>query len=47
MIFVKTHKFDELPSELKNYIQFIEKETGVPVTYISVGPNREQIIIRR
>ena len=42
----KTHKYEELPVELKNYIQFIEKETDVPVTYISVGPNREQIIIR-
>ncbi len=39
-------KFDELPVELKNYILFIEKQINVPVTYISVGPNREQIIIR-
>jgi adenylosuccinate synthase len=38
--------FDELPEELKDYILFIEKQTGVPVEIISVGPNREQTIIR-
>ena len=42
----QAHKFEELPDELKNYIFFIEKHTGVPVTFISVGPNREQTIIR-
>ena len=34
----------ELPSELLDYIDFIEKEVGVPITYVSVGPDREQII---
>ena len=34
----------ELPSELLDYIAFIEKEVGVPITYVSVGPSREQII---
>jgi adenylosuccinate synthase len=38
--------YDSLPVNLKKYIQFIEKETGVPVTIISVGPNREQTIVR-
>ncbi|MBN2613425.1 MAG: adenylosuccinate synthase [Bacteroidales bacterium] len=37
----------EIPAELEDYIQFIEKETGVPVTFISVGPDREQILIRK
>jgi len=35
---------DEFPEELNNYINFIEEETGVPVTIASVGPNREQTI---
>ncbi len=39
--------FDELPQQLKNYILFIEKETGVPVSIVSVGPNRDQTIIRK
>jgi adenylosuccinate synthase len=37
---------EELPFELINYVRFIEKETGVPVQIISVGPKREQTIIR-
>ncbi len=41
-----TRSFDELPIELKDYILFIEKQTGVPVSIISVGPDREQTIIR-
>jgi adenylosuccinate synthase len=36
---------DQFPQELKDYISFIEKETGVKVTIVSVGPNREQTII--
>ena len=38
--------FDELPEELKNYIRFIEDETRVPVNIISVGPDRDNTIIR-
>jgi adenylosuccinate synthase len=34
----------ELPSELLDYVAFIENEVGVPITYVSVGPSREQII---
>ena len=37
---------EELPFELMTYVRFIEKETGVPVKIISVGPNRDQTIIR-
>ncbi|MCH5214561.1 MAG: adenylosuccinate synthase [Muribaculaceae bacterium] len=38
--------FDQLPEELKNYIRFIEDETQVPVGIISVGPDRDNTIIR-
>lgn len=38
--------FNDLPSALKKYIEFIEKETGVPVTMVSVGPDREETIFR-
>ena len=37
---------DELPIELKNYISFIEKETGVPISVVSVGPDREQTLFQ-
>ncbi|MDA3819209.1 MAG: adenylosuccinate synthase [Candidatus Delongbacteria bacterium] len=38
---------EALPQALKDYIQWIEDETGVPVTMISVGPDRKQIIMMR
>ncbi|TVR72580.1 MAG: adenylosuccinate synthase [Marinilabiliales bacterium] len=31
---------DDLPAEFKKYISYIEEETGVPVTMISLGPDR-------
>ncbi|WP_369049064.1 adenylosuccinate synthase [Tenacibaculum sp. UWU-22] len=37
---------EELPKNLLDYIDFIEKETGVPITIVSVGPDRKQTIIR-
>ncbi len=37
---------DELPQNLLDYIAFIEKETGVPVKIVSVGPDRKQTINR-
>lgn len=40
------NRYNQLPENLKNYIEFIEKFTGVPVKIISVGPAREQIVVR-
>ena len=34
----------EFPQELKDYIAFVEREIGVPITIISVGPDRDQTI---
>lgn len=36
--------YEELPAELKEYIEFIEKEVEVPIKVISVGPDRKQTI---
>ena len=38
--------WDDLPEAARNYILFIEKISGIPVTYISVGPERDQTIRR-
>ena len=38
--------YDELPVELKEYIEFIEKEVEVPIKIVSVGPDRKQTIMR-
>lgn len=39
-------KEEELPFEFMTYVRFIEKELNVPVTVISLGPDREQTIFR-
>ncbi|MFM2284776.1 MAG: hypothetical protein RLZZ543_273 [Bacteroidota bacterium] len=36
--------YDQFPESLKSYIKFIEKALDVPVTIVSVGPDREQTI---
>ena len=38
------NRFDDLPEAFKQYTQFIEQQTGVPVHIISTGPNRESMI---
>jgi len=35
---------DELPEEFLSYLEFIEKEVQVPITVVSVGPDRKQFI---
>jgi adenylosuccinate synthase len=39
-------EFNKLPEALKKFIEFIEIRTGVPVTMVSVGPDREDTIFR-
>ena len=39
--------FEDLPQAAKDYVGYIEKAAGVPVVMISVGPARDQIIIRK
>ena len=38
--------YDEIPAELKAYVEYIEQEVHVPVTFISTGPDREAIVLR-
>ena len=40
-------EYDELPENCRNYIEFIEKELGVPVTMASNGPGRHEMIFRK
>lgn len=39
--------YEELPQNCRNYIEFIEKEIGYPITMISNGPGRDDIIYRK
>ncbi|WP_281691276.1 adenylosuccinate synthase [Neglectibacter timonensis] len=39
--------YEELPADAKNYVEFAEKHLGVPITIVSNGPAREDIIYRK
>lgn len=39
-------KYEELPENCRNYIEFIEKELEVPIKIVSNGPGRNEIIMR-
>ena len=38
--------YEDLPENCRNYIEFIEKEIGTPITMVSNGPGRDEIIYR-
>jgi adenylosuccinate synthase len=40
------NSYGELPAELLDYIAFLEKELNVPISVISVGPDRIQTIMK-
>lgn len=40
----KIREFQNLPKNAQNYVRAIEKMTGVPITFIGVGPKREEAI---
>jgi len=42
----KMQSEDEFPEEFNTYISFLEEELEVPIKIVSVGPDREQTIIR-
>ena len=39
-------EYGDLPDNCRRYIEFIEEKTGFPITMISNGPGREDIIYR-
>ncbi|MFZ4591584.1 MAG: adenylosuccinate synthase [Ignavibacteria bacterium] len=44
--FNESSKYEDLPSEFKEYVEFIENYAGVKIKYISTGPARKDIIIK-
>lgn len=40
------NNYDELPLEIKNYLEFVEKEVGCKINIISFGPDRKQTITK-
>ena len=39
--------WEDLPEAARSYVEMTEKAIGCPITYVSVGPERESIIIRK
>lgn len=39
--------FDELPENCRKYVEFVEKHIGYPITMVSNGPGRDDIIYRQ
>ena len=39
-------KYEDLPENCRNYVEFIEEQIGYPITMVSNGPGREDIIYR-
>lgn len=39
--------YEELPENCRKYIEFLEKEIGYPITMVSNGPGRSEIIYRK
>lgn len=39
-------EYDDLPEKAKNFIKAIEEETRIPVKYIGVGPDNDDLIVR-
>ena len=39
-------EYAAFPQAFKNYVKFIEEQTGCPVKIISVGPDRSEVVVR-
>ena len=39
-------RWEDLPKEAQDYVTYIEQAVGCPIVYVSVGPERDSIIIR-
>ena len=39
-------KWEDLPKEARDYVEYVERQVGCRITYVSVGPERDSIIIR-
>ena len=37
----------EFPAQFNDYIKFLEQQLGVPITIVSIGPDRQQTIVRK
>ena len=41
----RAERMDDLPAAAQDYVRFVEELAGVPISFVSVGPGREQAIV--
>jgi adenylosuccinate synthase len=41
----RVERMDDLPRAAQDYVRFVEQLAGVPISFVSVGPGREQAIV--
>ena len=39
-------RWEDLPQAARDYVEYVERRIGCPITYVSVGPERDSIILR-
>ena len=39
-------KWEDLPAEARGYVEYLQNEIGIPITMVSTGPKRHEIIFR-
>jgi len=42
----EVESFEQMPSELMKYVKYLEEQLNVPISIVSVGPDRNQTILR-
>ena len=42
----KVRRFEDLPRTAQDYVLYVEKALGTRISYVSVGPDRDDIILR-
>jgi len=41
----QVERFDDLPAEARDFVRFVEGLAGVPISFLGVGPGREQTVV--
>jgi adenylosuccinate synthase len=40
------NRYDKLPAAAREYVEWIESQIGIPISQVSIGPGREQTLLR-
>lgn len=43
---IQADEYEQLPESVKTYLAYLETQLKIPITFISTGPGREELIVR-